>query len=82
MRVEWTKSATGGWDMKKIPGSEKTFPAELVCIAMGFLGPEDRVLGDEIEKDARKNVKAPAYATNVDGIFAAGDARRGQSLIV
>lgn len=83
-RVEWTRSASGGWDMKKIEGSEQFFPADLVLLAMGFLGPDARVLGDEIEKDARKNVKTPAgqYNTNVPGIFAAGDCRRGQSLIV
>ncbi|KAI0484427.1 glutamate synthase [Xylariaceae sp. FL0804] len=84
MRVDWTKSASGGWDMKKLEDTKQFFPAELVLLAMGFLGPEDRVLGDDIEKDARKNVKTPAgsYATNVEGIFAAGDCRRGQSLIV
>lgn len=84
IRVEWTKSSTGGWDMKKIEGSQQYFPADLVLLSMGFLGPEERVLGDEIEKDARKNVKTPPgkYTTNVDGIFAAGDCRRGQSLIV
>jgi glutamate synthase (NADPH/NADH) len=84
IRVEWTKSATGGWDMKKIEGSQQFFPAELVLLSMGFLGPEDRVLGDDIEKDARKNIKTPPgkYHTNVEGIFAAGDCRRGQSLIV
>ncbi|KAG9236926.1 amidophosphoribosyltransferas-like protein [Amylocarpus encephaloides] len=84
IRVEWTKSATGGWDMKKIEGSQQFFPAELVLLSMGFLGPEDRVLGEEIEKDARKNVKTPPgkYHTNVEGVFAAGDCRRGQSLIV
>jgi len=84
IRVEWTKSSTGGWDMKKIEGSQQFFPAELVLLSMGFLGPEDRVLGEEVEKDARKNVKTPPgkYHTNVEGIFAAGDCRRGQSLIV
>ena len=84
IRVEWTKSATGGWDMKKIEGSQQFFPAELVLLSMGFLGPEDRVLGDDVEKDARKNVKTPPgkYHTNVEGVFAAGDCRRGQSLIV
>jgi len=84
MRVEWTKSASGGWDMKKVEGSQQFFPADLVLLSMGFLGPEGRVLGDEIEKDARKNVKTPQgkYCTNVEGVFAAGDCRRGQSLIV
>lgn len=84
IRVEWTKSASGGWDMKKLEETRQFFPADLVLLSMGFLGPEDRVLGDLIEKDARKNVKTPPgkYHTNVDGIFAAGDCRRGQSLIV
>ncbi|GAW25181.1 putative glutamate synthase [Rosellinia necatrix] len=84
IRVEWTKSSTGGWDMKKLEDTKQFFPADLVLLSMGFLGPEARVLGDDIEKDARKNVKTPAgsYATNVPGVFAAGDCRRGQSLIV
>ncbi|RYP52609.1 hypothetical protein DL768_002259 [Monosporascus sp. mg162] len=84
IRVEWTKSASGGWDMKKLEDTKQFFPADLVLLSMGFLGPEARVLGNDIEKDARKNVKTPAgsYKTNVDGIFAAGDCRRGQSLIV
>ncbi|KAF1990650.1 glutamate synthase [Aulographum hederae CBS 113979] len=84
VRVEWTKSNTGGWDMKQVEGSEQFFPADLVLLSMGFLGPEDRVLGGSIEKDARKNIKtAPGqYSTNISGVFAAGDCRRGQSLIV
>ncbi|KAK2072945.1 hypothetical protein P8C59_007264 [Phyllachora maydis] len=83
-RVEWARSATGGWDMKTVEGSEQFFQADLVLLSMGFLGPEERVLGSEIEKDARKNVKTPPgkYCTNVEGVFAAGDCRRGQSLIV
>ncbi|KAJ5888836.1 hypothetical protein N7495_008877 [Penicillium taxi] len=84
VRVEWTKSSTGGWDMKTVEGSEQFFPADLVLLSMGFLGPEDRLLGDEIERDPRKNVKtAPGrYSTNIPGVYAAGDCRRGQSLIV
>ncbi|KAF2146077.1 uncharacterized protein K452DRAFT_294685 [Aplosporella prunicola CBS 121167] len=84
VRVEWTKSATGGWDMKQVENSEEFFPADMVLLSMGFLGPEDRAIGGEIERDARKNVKTPPgkYATNVSGVFAAGDCRRGQSLIV
>lgn len=84
VRVEWTRSATGGWDMKQVEGSEQFFPADLVLLSMGFLGPEDRVLNDQIEKDGRKNIKTPAgkYNTNLEGVFAAGDCRRGQSLIV
>ncbi|KAI9792297.1 MAG: glutamate synthase [NADH] [Peltula sp. TS41687] len=84
IRVEWTKSASGGWDMKQLEGTEQFFPADIVLLSMGFLGPEDRVLGNEVEKDARKNVKTPPgqYSTSVPGVFAAGDCRRGQSLIV
>lgn len=84
VRVEWTKSPSGGWDMKKVEDSQQFFPADLVLLSMGFLGPEARILGDEIEKDARKNIKTPPgkYSTNVEGVFAAGDCRRGQSLIV
>ncbi|KAK5162816.1 glutamate synthase [NADH] [Oleoguttula sp. CCFEE 6159] len=84
IRVEWTKGASGSWDMKQVPGSEQFFPADLVLLSMGFLGPEDRALGGVVEKDARKNVKTPPgkYNTNLKGVFAAGDCRRGQSLIV
>ncbi|MCJ1302230.1 glutamate synthase [NADH] [Hypocenomyce scalaris] len=83
-RVEWTKSASGGWDMKQVEKSEQFFPADLVLLSMGFLGPDDRLLGTAIEKDARKNIKTPPghYNTNLPGVFAAGDCRRGQSLIV
>jgi len=83
VRVEWAKSARGGWDMRQVEGSEQYFEADLVLLSMGFLGPEDRAL-EGIEKDSRKNVKTPPgkYSTNIPGVFAAGDCRRGQSLIV
>ncbi|KAI5800231.1 glutamate synthase [Peziza echinospora] len=83
VRVEWTRSARGGWDMKQVDGSEQYFEADLVLLSMGFLGPEDRVL-ENVEKDGRKNVKTPPgqYCTSLPGVFAAGDCRRGQSLIV
>ena len=82
VRVEWTKGASGGWDMKQVEGSDEFFPAQLVLLSMGFLGPEE--LSTELEKDARKNFKTPVgqYNTNLAGVFAAGDCRRGQSLIV
>jgi glutamate synthase (NADH) len=84
IRVEWTKGTQGGWDMKQVEGTEQYFPADLVLLSMGFLGPEDRLLGSDIEKDARKNIKTPPgqYSTSLPGVFAAGDCRRGQSLIV
>ncbi len=83
--VEWAKDNNGRFFPKKIPGSEKTWPADLVLLAMGFLGPEDTILDElAIERDARSNAKAEEglYATNAEGVFAAGDMRRGQSLVV
>jgi glutamate synthase (NADPH/NADH) small chain len=67
-----------------VPGSERELPAQLVLLAMGFLHPEQELLdGLGVEKDQRGNVKAVApYTTSIEGVFAAGDARRGQSLIV
>jgi glutamate synthase (NADPH) small chain len=68
-----------------IPGTEREIPAELVTLAMGFLGPKREGLLDQlgVELDQRGNVvRDGAYATSVDGVFAAGDTGRGQSLIV
>jgi glutamate synthase (NADPH/NADH) small chain len=67
-----------------VPGSERELPAQLVLLAMGFLYPEQSLLDQlGVEKDPRGNVKAvKPYTTSVEGVFAAGDARRGQSLIV
>ncbi len=74
--------------MVEVPGSEKDYPCELVLLAMGFVSPVASVLeAFGVERDARGNARAPtdsgqAYKTNVDKVFAAGDMRRGQSLIV
>ncbi|MDR2506811.1 MAG: glutamate synthase subunit beta [Candidatus Accumulibacter sp.] len=74
--------------MTEIPGSEKMYPADLVFLAMGFLHPVGGLLeAFGVKKDARGNAEAPAsgigsYATNVEKVFAAGDTRRGQSLVV
>jgi glutamate synthase (NADPH/NADH) small chain len=66
-----------------IPDTEDTRPAELVLLAMGFVGPEPLLLDRlGVARDGRGNAAAPAYATSAEGVFAAGDARRGQSLIV
>jgi glutamate synthase (NADPH/NADH) small chain len=67
-----------------VPGTDRDLPAQLVLLAMGFLGPEQGLLDQlEVDKDPRGNVKSvKPYATSVPGVFAAGDARRGQSLIV
>jgi len=67
-----------------VADTERDLPAQLVLLAMGFLGPEQELLEQiGVERDARSNIKAVRpYTTSVDGVFAAGDARRGQSLIV
>ncbi len=67
-----------------VEGTERELPAQLVLLAMGFLHPEQELLDQlGVEKDPRGNVKAVTpYTTSVEGVFAAGDARRGQSLIV
>ena len=71
--------------MQEVPGSAFTLEADLVLLAMGFVGPEKAGLVEElgVELDARGNIARDAdYATNVPGVFVAGDAGRGQSLIV
>ena len=68
-----------------LPGSEQVWPAQLVLLAMGFLGPEQALLGQlGVEPDDRSNVRTERgrYVTSMPGVFAAGDARRGQSLVV
>ena len=85
VRVRWEKNSQGRFIPIDEQGSEKTRPAQLVLLAMGFLGPEDTALSElQLSRDSRSNVLAAAgtYATSVEGIFAAGDMRRGQSLVV
>jgi glutamate synthase (NADPH/NADH) len=83
VNVEWTKDDSGRWQMNQVPGTEKVFPADLVLLAMGFLGPE-RAIGDQLELklDPRSNFNTKDYKTNLPNVFAAGDCRRGQSLVV
>ncbi|KAF7269671.1 hypothetical protein GWI33_017287 [Rhynchophorus ferrugineus] len=83
VQVEWKKDETGRWQMNTVPGTEKVFEADLVLLAMGFLGPE-RAIGDqlELELDPRSNFQTNNYRTSVENVFAAGDCRRGQSLVV
>jgi len=83
--VEWPVRTNGSTRPKEIPGTERVWPAQLVLLAMGFLGPEDAVLEQlGVERDARTNARAEygRYATSVPGVFTAGDMRRGQSLVV
>ena len=83
--VDWSKPVEKGPPFSRVPDSEQIFEADLVLLAMGFLGPESPVaeqLG--VERDGRSNYQAEfgQFTTNVDGVFAAGDCRRGQSLVV
>ncbi len=85
VKVEWAKDDKGRFIPKQLAGTEQTLPAQLVLLAMGFLGPEEMVLkGLGVAQDERTNIKAEygRFATNIPGVFAAGDCRRGQSLIV
>jgi glutamate synthase (NADPH/NADH) small chain len=83
VRVEWQ-----GGKMVEVPGSEQVLPADLVFLAMGFVSPVTSILeGFGVERDARGNARASteaagAYQTSVPKVFAAGDMRRGQSLVV
>jgi len=83
VRLEWKDGKP-----REIPGSEFTLPAELVLLAMGFVSPVQSLLAEfGVQKDARGNARAEtdgalAYRTSVDKVFAAGDLRRGQSLVV
>lgn len=85
VQVEWAKDEQGRFIPRPVPGTENLIPAQLVLLAMGFLGPEQPLLDAlGLERDGRSNVKAEygQYATSIPGVFAAGDCRRGQSLVV
>lgn len=82
--IEWTND-NGRYIPKKVEGTERVLEAELVLLAMGFLGPENTIVEElGLDTDGRSNVKADygKFETSVDKVFAAGDMRRGQSLIV
>ncbi|HTV47771.1 MAG TPA: glutamate synthase subunit beta [Phycisphaerae bacterium] len=84
IRVDWVNEG-GRFTKKEVPGTEQDWPADLVLIAAGFLGPEEILIPQlGLETDSRSNFKAEygEFATSVPGVFAAGDCRRGQSLIV
>ena len=85
VEIKWQKGENGRPSFKEVKDTEKVWPAQLVFLALGRLGREDTVLSQlGIERDERTNAKAEygKYITNVEGVFAAGDARRGQSLVV
>jgi glutamate synthase (NADPH/NADH) small chain len=85
VNVEWKKNAAGQFGPQPVKGSERVLPAQLVLLAMGFLGPEQPLIDAlKLDRDPRTNVKAEhgKFATSLRGVFAAGDCRRGQSLVV
>ncbi|MFM9031049.1 MAG: glutamate synthase subunit beta [Opitutaceae bacterium] len=85
VQIKWEKNEKGQFVPKEVPGTEQTRPAGLVLLAMGFLGPEQALVKEMgLETDARSNIKAghEQYSTSLKGVFAAGDCRRGQSLVV
>ena len=85
VQVQWERNEQGRFIPQHVPGTEKVVPTQLVLLAMGFLGPEQPLLDTlGLERDARSNVKAEfeKYTTGIPGVFAAGDCRRGQSLVV
>jgi glutamate synthase (NADPH/NADH) small chain len=85
VEVAWEKNEKGQFVPQPVPGTERVRPVRLVLLAMGFLGPEQPLIDSlELEKDQRGNIKAEfeKYSTNIPGVFAAGDCRRGQSLVV
>jgi glutamate synthase (NADPH) small chain len=85
VQIEWQKNEKGQFVPIEVAGTERSHPAQLVLLAMGFLGPEQMLLKDlAVETDPRSNVKAEhgKFSTSIPGVFAAGDCRRGQSLVV
>jgi glutamate synthase (NADPH/NADH) small chain len=85
VQIQWERNDKGQFVPKEMPGTDQTRPVQLVLLAMGFLGPEQPLLESlGVERDARTNIKADfeKYSTNLKGVFAAGDCRRGQSLVV
>ena len=83
--IEWYKDAQGRQTFREVEGTTKEWPCQLVLLAMGFLGPEKKGAIEELglALDPRGNVKTDEnYASSVEGVFAAGDLRRGQSLVV
>ncbi|MCG3148742.1 MAG: Glutamate synthase [NADPH] small chain [Verrucomicrobiae bacterium] len=85
VKIEWVKDEKGRFTPREIAGTEQVLPAQLVLLAMGFVGPEETALKPlGVERDERSNAKAELgkFSTNIPGVFAAGDMRRGQSLVV
>ena len=86
VQVEFERDAQGRFKFppKDVPGTEKIYPCQLVLLSMGFIGPEKYSFEEFQLETERGNIKTPKgkYKSSVDNIFAAGDCRRGQSLVV
>ena len=85
VRIEWAENPeTGRYEFQEVPGTEEEIPCELVLLAVGFVHPLQQGMLDElsVDLDERRNVHTEGYHTSVPGVFAAGDMRRGQSLVV
>ncbi|HWW01561.1 MAG TPA: glutamate synthase subunit beta [Candidatus Acidoferrum sp.] len=85
VQIQWERNDKGQFTPKEVPGTDQVRPVQLVLLAMGFLGPEQPLLEAlGVERDPRSNAKAEfeKYSTSIKGVFAAGDCRRGQSLVV
>lgn len=84
VEIKWGKTAEGRMGFEEIEGTERVLPCELALLAVGFVGAEKGGMLDElqVELDARGNIKSENYMTTREGVFAAGDIRRGQSLVV
>jgi len=83
VRLNW-KNENGRFVMEEVPGSEFVLECDLVLLALGFLGPEpDGIISElGLKLDQRSNVACENYMSSLPGVFAAGDTRRGQSLVV
>ena len=85
VNVAWAADEQGRMQMKEVPGSERVFEAELILLAMGFLGPEQyasELLGVQVDPRGNYQAEHGRFSTNAPKVFAAGDCRRGQSLVV
>jgi glutamate synthase (NADPH/NADH) small chain len=84
VEIKWGVNDQGKMGFEEIPGTERILPCELALLAIGFVGAEKSGLVEELklELDERGNLKTENYMTSLKGVFAAGDMRRGQSLVV
>ncbi len=84
VEIKWGVNEQGKMGFEEIPGTERVMPCELVLLAIGFVGAEKGGMVEELklDMDERGNIKTENYMTSVEGVFAAGDIRRGQSLVV